>query len=45
VGDQEPALARLVQSARLTRDGRTITLRETQPADELMKLLKGSMKD
>jgi|GEM_PF-3006656 len=44
MGDQEPELARLVQSARLTREGRTITLRETQPADELMKLFKGSMK-
>lgn len=45
MGEQKPELARLVQSASLTRDGRKITLRETQPADELMKLIKGSMKD
>lgn len=45
VGDQEPELAKLVQAARLTLDGRTITLRETQPADELMKFLIGKMDD
>jgi hypothetical protein len=41
MSEQEPELARLVKSVRLKLDGRKITLRETQPADELFEWLKG----
>ncbi len=44
MGEQEPELARLVQTARLTLESRNITLRQSMPADELMNFLKGSMK-
>jgi hypothetical protein len=41
LGDQKPEVARLVRSARVTRDGRKIMLRESQPAEVVFKLLSG----
>lgn len=38
---EQPELAKLVQSVKLKLNGKKITIREAQPADELFKLIQG----